>query len=73
MRAELEAKAGMLEAARADYDEALKLDKQNPRLFIARADILRRLGLKTAARRDLDEAVRLGVPRASLKDFYNDL
>ncbi len=73
MRGELEAKAGMLEAARADYDEALKLDKQNPRLFIARADILLRLGLKAAARRDLDEAVRLGIARASLKDFYDNL
>ncbi len=73
MRAALEARLDMLEAARADYDEAVRLEPANPWLRVARAEVQIRLKRYASARLDLDESVRLGVARASLQHLYDKL
>ncbi len=73
MRAQLEEKAGRDDAARADYDKALRLRPQDGSLYVARAEVLLRLGAQGSARKDLDEAVRLGIPRSSLNSLYQKL
>ena len=55
-RAELEVKQEMWQAARADYDEALRIRPADPALLLARANVLERLGLKTLAKRDREAA-----------------
>ncbi len=54
-------------AARADYDEAIRLAPQRAQSYVDRAAVLERLGLKHAARKDLEKAVELGMPRTILK------
>ena len=46
----------MWQAARADYDEALRLRPGDTALLLARANVLERLGLKTLAKRDREAA-----------------
>ena len=57
-RAELEVKQEMWQAARADYDEALRIRPGDTALLLARANVLERLGLKTLAKRDREAAKR---------------
>lgn len=73
MRARIEEKEGMDDAARADYDKALRLRPRDGLLYVARAEVLLRLGARGSARKDLDEAVRLGIPRSALKSLYQKL
>lgn len=73
MRARLEEKEGMDDAARADYDKALRLRPRDGSLYVARAEVLLRLGARGSARKDLDEAVRLGISRSALKSLYQKL
>lgn len=72
-RADVEVELGMIEAARADLDEALRLRPDDAGLLLQRADVLTRGGHRGAARADLDRAVELGVPRASLNAQYGAL
>ena len=55
-RAELEVKQEMWQAARADYDEALRIRPADPALLLARATVLERLGLNALAKRDREAA-----------------
>ena len=55
-RAELEVKQEMWQAARADYDEALRIRPADPALLLARANVLERLGLNALAKRDREAA-----------------
>lgn len=57
-RAELEVKQEMWQAARADYDEALRIRPADPALLLARATVLERLGLNALAKRDREAAKR---------------
>lgn len=57
-RAELEMKQEMWQAARADYDEALRIRPADPALLLARANVLERLGLNALAKRDREAAKR---------------
>ena len=65
-RAELEERLGMDEAARADYDNAIKLNPKNASLYVKRAKLLLRLELNYHARKDIREAIRLGYPAEAL-------
>ena len=55
-RAELEVRQEMWQAARADYDEALRIRPADPTLLLARATVLERLGLNALAKRDREAA-----------------
>lgn len=55
-RAELETTRDMWQAARADYDVALRLRPGDPTLLRARAAVLQHLGLNAAAEQDLRAA-----------------
>ena len=55
-RAELEVKQEMWQAARADYDEALRIRPGDTALLLARAAVLERLGLNALAKRDREAA-----------------
>ena len=55
-RAELETTRDMWQAARADYDVALRLRPGDPALLRARAAVLQHLGLNAAAEQDLRAA-----------------
>lgn len=69
-RANIEAALGQDAAARADYDEALRLDAGQAEVYVMRAEVLLRLDARQAARRDLDEARRRGVPPSALQELY---
>lgn len=60
-RAGLEMKQQMWQAARADYDVAIRLRPDDASLLQSRAEALRRLGLDALAQRDLDAATRLAA------------
>ena len=69
-RAEIEKENEMYELAELDYAEAMRRDDGNQDYILMRADILIRLGKKREAAEHLDRLVRMGIPRASLKDYY---
>ena len=73
LRADLEAGFGRFEAARVDYDTAIRLAPDQADLYVRRASVLLRCGAKGAARKDLDEAVRRGIPRSALLSLYEEL
>lgn len=60
-RAALEVKQQMWQAARADYDEAIRLRPDDATLLQSRAEVLRHLGLDALAQRDMDEAARVAA------------
>jgi len=65
LHAELESEAGRLEAARVDYDEAIRLAPERPDLYAARAKILAQLGKDALASRDLQTAAALSNKQAA--------
>lgn len=72
-RAGMEKDRQMFYLAEYDYSEALLRDPTNTDYILNRADILITLGKKEEARRDLELLVRLGIPRASLVEYYKKL
>lgn len=69
-RAGIEREQGMAALAVFDYGEAIKRDPENTDYRIDRADALIADKKKDEARRELDRLVSMGIPRASLDDFY---
>ena len=72
-RATMERDRGQYFLAAYDYSEAIVRDPANTDYILNRADVLIRLDKLDEARRDLDLLVRLGIPRASLAEFYKRL
>lgn len=72
-RAGMERDRQMFYLAEYDYSEAILRDPGNTDYILNRADVLITLGRADAARRDLDLIVSLGVPRASLDEYYRKL
>lgn len=56
-----------------DYSEAIVRDPTNTDYILNRADLLISLGKHEEARRDLELLVRLGIPRASLKEYFDKI
>lgn len=73
IRAGMERDRKMYYLAAYDYDEAILRDPSNKDYILSRADVLITLGKKDEAKRDLDLLVRMGIPRASLIDYYKRL
>ena len=73
VRAGMEKDRQMNYLAVYDYNEAILRDPTNTDYILNRADLLLTLGNKEEARRDLELLVRLGIPRASLVDYYKRL
>jgi len=65
LHAELESDANRWEAARVDYDEAIRLAPERPDLYAGRAKILSHLGKETLAARDLQTAAALANRQAA--------
>lgn len=72
-RAAMERDRQMYYLAEYDYSEAILRDPANTDYILNRADILIRLDRRREARRDLELLVRLGIPRASLQEYFNRL
>ena len=72
-RAELEIRLGMTAAARADYDQALRLSPDDANLYVSRATLLLDMNVKAAAKKDLEKAVQLGIERHLLAALFNRL
>lgn len=72
-RAGMEKDRQMYYLAVYDFDEAILRDPTNTDYILNRADLLLTLGKRDEARRDLDLLVRLGVPRATLTEYYKRL
>lgn len=70
-RGDIERENKMYELAEIDYTAAMQRDEGNSDYVLLRADILIRLGRKREAKVMLDNLVKLGIPRASLKEYYN--
>ena len=70
-RAAYETGQEQYDAARFDWDEALRLNPKNAELTVSKVDVLLRLGRKNEAREALDKAVKQGTPRAALKEWYD--
>ena len=70
IRAEIEVKNGMAEAAEFDIEEALRLSPDNTDFLYRKAEILILLRKNDSAKRTLDRIVALGIPRKSLKELY---
>lgn len=69
-RAGIEKEQGMVSLSVFDYAEAVKRDADNKEYRIDYIDALITDKKKNEARRELDRLVSMGVPRASLMDFY---
>ena len=69
-RAGIEREQGMAALAAFDYEEAIKRDPDNMDYRVDRIDALLQDKKKDEARRELDCLVRMGMPRATLLDFY---
>jgi tetratricopeptide (TPR) repeat protein len=69
-RAGIEKERKMLELAEFDYTKAINKDGSNHDYILNRADIRIQLGKFDDAKDDLDRLVRMGVPRASMKEYY---
>lgn len=52
--------------AEADYDTLIRLQADNPSLYILRARVKLKLNKHEAAQTDLEKAVKLGVPRGEI-------
>ncbi|MBS7409003.1 MAG: tetratricopeptide repeat protein [Prevotellamassilia sp.] len=52
--------------AEADYDTLIRLQADNPSLYILRARVKLKLNKREAAQTDLEKAVKLGVPRGEI-------
>lgn len=72
-RAGMEKERKMYELAEYDYSKAIELDPKTTDYQINRADVLLVLGEKYKAKTTLDNLVKMGIPRASLKKFYERL
>lgn len=69
-RAGIEREQGMAALAAFDYEEAIKRDPDNKEYRVDRIDALLQDKKKDEARRELDCLVRMGMPKATLLDFY---
>lgn len=69
-RAGIEKERKMLDLAEYDYGEAIKRDAANHDYILNRADVRITLRKMDDAKDDLDRLVHLGVPKASLKEYY---
>ncbi len=69
-RADIEKSMEMYELAELDYAEAMKRDEDNSDYILQRADVLIKMGRKREAKSFLDILVRVGVPKASLREYY---
>jgi tetratricopeptide (TPR) repeat protein len=69
-RAGIEKERKMLELAEFDYTKAINKDGSNHDYILNRADIRIQLGKFDDAKDDLDRLVKMGVPRASMKEYY---
>ena len=69
-RAGIEKERKMLELAEFDYTKAINKDGSNHDYILDRADIRIQLGKFDDAKDDLDRLVKMGVPRASMKEYY---
>lgn len=65
---EMERKQYML--AEYDYTQALIRDPQNTDYILSRVEVYVAMGKRRDARRDLDLLVSMGIPRASLEEYY---
>lgn len=72
-RGSMERARQMYYLAEYDYTEAIRRDPKNTDYILNRADVLLSLGRYEEARRDLEMLIRLGVPRASLSEYYKKL
>ena len=72
-RAGMEKERQMDYLAVYDYSEAIVRDPANTDYILNRADLLITLGKREEARRDLELLVRLGLPRASLKAYFDKI
>ena len=60
----------MAALAAFDYEEAIKRDPGNMDYRVDRIDALLQDKKKDEARRELDSLVKMGMPKATLLDFY---
>ncbi|MGN1354325.1 MAG: tetratricopeptide repeat protein [Alloprevotella sp.] len=58
--------------AEADYDALIRLQADNPSLYILRARVRLKLDKHDAARSDLEKAVKLGVPRGEIATLLRE-
>ena len=72
VRAGIELDRGMKEIAEYDYSKAIERDSNNVDYRLNRAVVRIELNRKKEAREDLDALVLMGVPRASLKIYYDN-
>ena len=72
-RADIEKTKEMYELAELDYTEAMRRDPNNQDYILSRADILIRLSRHRDAKKLLDLLVKQGIPKASLKEYYDRL
>ncbi len=69
-RAGIEKEQGMLSLAAFDYREAIRRDSSNTDYRIDYIDTLLADKKKDEARRELDRLVSMGIPKASLRNFF---
>jgi len=72
-RAGMEQERNMMSLAEYDFSKAIELDSKNTDYILNRADIRIIIKKYAEAKRDLDLLVKMGVPRASLTEFYKRL
>lgn len=69
-RAGLEKDLSMYDLALFDISKAIELSPKNQDYIIEKVDILLKSGRKGEARKVLDYAVSQGIPRGTIKDWY---
>lgn len=69
-RAGIETGSKAYDAALYDWDEALRLSPGNTDYMISKADLLLLMGRRQEARAMLDAAVDKGVPRGTLREWF---
>lgn len=73
VRGELEKEQGMIEMAEYDYRKAVEMNPQNEDYLLNYADLLILLKKKKEAKEILRRLEKGGIPRLSLKQFYERL
>ena len=72
-RAQLEVRLNMKEAARIDYDYAIRLRPAEAALYAERAKLLIELEAGGSARKDIERALDLGYPRMQLTELMKKI
>ena len=70
-RAAYETQLEQYDVAIYDWEEAIRLKPNNADFVVSKVDILLNLGRKNEAREALNGALKQGVPRATLKEWYD--